>query len=192
MYSPDEWQSFTDDRLLVLLQTDSAPAFSEIYRRYWLPLYKAVQKRVQDTALTEDILQNIFVSFWNNRLRMKGDLLLPAYLFGAARNQVFKTLRTQNRLSSYYQYARQFGVLAEDAVENTVSAQQFQQHIFSQVRNLPGKGKEAYLLNREQGLSVAEVAEKLQLSPKTVEGHITRISRLIRTYVEKGLLFIIW
>jgi RNA polymerase sigma-70 factor (ECF subfamily) len=56
------------------------------------------------------------------------------------------------------------------------------------VRSLPGKGKEAYLLNREQGLSVAEIAEKLHLSPKTVEGHITHISRLVRIYVEKGLL----
>jgi RNA polymerase sigma-70 factor (ECF subfamily) len=102
MYSPDELQSFTDGRLLALLQTDSEAAFSEIYRRYWLPLYNTVQKRVQDAALTEDILQNIFISFWHNRLRMQGDLQLAAYLFGAARNQVFKTLRQQNRLSAYY------------------------------------------------------------------------------------------
>lgn len=60
---------YEDKDLLVLMKDDDENAFSEIYYRYWKPLYLLAYKIVDDEAVCNDVVQDIFVWLWGKRAK---------------------------------------------------------------------------------------------------------------------------
>ena len=63
--------------------------------------------------------------------------------------------------------------------------------VFAEIQNLPPKCREAFLLNKKQGLKYKEVAEELNISVKTVEIHISKALKRIRDKVKESYFTIL-
>src|SRR5690606_39619717 len=74
---------YTDSDLLELIRNDDREAFNEIYDRYWLKLYKTARRKINSTDTAEDMVQDVFFSFWKKRKVLAIHHSLSAY-FGAA------------------------------------------------------------------------------------------------------------
>src|SRR6202012_6091125 len=93
--------TLSDAELLILLKQDNELAFTEIYNRYWKPLYKTASNILQESETAQDITQNIFISLWQRRKEIEVVSLKP-YLQQAARFGVFKIIRERQSDQAFY------------------------------------------------------------------------------------------
>lgn len=57
---------------------------------------------------------------------------------------------------------------------------------FSTLKKFPIRTREVFLMSRKNAMKTKEIAKKLSLSEKSVEYHITKALKLMRTYLIKS------
>ena len=160
------------------MQSNDRAAFGRIYSRYWSKLYLSAYQILRNREAAEDIIQEIFVSLWLKREYTLVDNL-NNYLFTAVRFQVFKAIR-DGKMRTDLLHDTDLLVSAHNA-ENAFAEKEITQRLDESIEQLPQKCKEIFILSRKEHLSVKEIAERLNISPKTVENQITIALRRLRT-----------
>src|SRR4051812_22864977 len=94
-----ELHSADDSELLRLLSKGNKLAFDALYNKYWKQVYNNAYKRLNDTERAQDIAQDVFMQLWSRGGTAQIDNL-PAYLFVAARNGVFKHLEKEAKYAA--------------------------------------------------------------------------------------------
>lgn len=161
-----------DTKLLAEVFKGNHNAFDILYNRYWKWVFNAAYKRTNDRAIAEDITQDVFVQLWSRKTNHVIESL-PSYLLIAARNGVFKRLDREER------YAELSAELLEsdgsvDATDARLLHKEFLMAFAELIETLPEQQRLIFKYRFNDGLSSQEIAEKLQLSPKTVRNHIGR------------------
>ncbi len=174
---PKKLQTLTDEALLGLLREDNRLAFNELYFRHWETMYRSAYLVLRDEHAAKDVLQNIFISIWKKRanLIVKN---LPAYLHQSVKYQVANHLRSNpfkpihlEKISSLFY---------ENTTEEAINLKDLDSHIHNILDQLPSKCKQVFYLSRFEYLSNSEIAEKLEISQRTVEGHISKAIKKIK------------
>ncbi|MBN9383764.1 MAG: RNA polymerase sigma-70 factor [Chitinophagaceae bacterium] len=173
--------------------------FTALFRRYAGRIFAYFKKHVKRDDLAEDLLQEVFASIWQKKDTVLGNDTVEAYLFVAARNQLYNFLAKERRLG-------QTTLPLEDALAvNTISSYSVEQHLaLKEIKekyrvildSLSPQRKMAFELSREYGLSYDEIAGRMDIAPRTVEKHISAALQSLRSGLAEGaiisLLFIIW
>jgi RNA polymerase sigma-70 factor (ECF subfamily) len=173
-------QTYSDEELVAHLKEDRESALSELYNRYWDRLLSVAINRLGIEAEAEECVQDVFVSLWRRRHEIELRYSLSTYLWVAVKHQVI------NRLDNRYakRTLRTTELVDETIVpssEEQLLEKELREQIAATVSRLPEKCRMVYHLSREEGKSNKEIAEELNISEKTVEGHVTRALRDIRT-----------
>ncbi|MFL5747591.1 MAG: RNA polymerase sigma factor [Niastella sp.] len=85
----------SDIDLLLRISEGDRHAFRELYQRYTPVLYPFVKSLCKDGALCEDIVQEVFIRIWDNRVKAVNIKQVRSYLFKAAKNRFLNELRKQ-------------------------------------------------------------------------------------------------
>jgi len=171
------YSKYDDEQLLKLLTENDENAFSEIYNRYWKPLYHSVQNILHNTGPAQDAVQEVFISLWQRRCTVQIENL-KAYLFQAIRFQVFKAIRADKAQANFYD--RLTAVSREILQQDPILYKEMQQLIVSMIDALPEDQREIFLLHRTEGLTYNEIAVKKNISVKTVEKKMSLALRHLR------------
>ena len=67
--------------------------FEILFKQYYEPLCNFVFGMVKDYDASEDVIQELFVKFWEKRNELPDDLSIKAYMYRAARNLALNHLR---------------------------------------------------------------------------------------------------
>lgn len=166
-----------DNELALLLQQGNSIAFTEIYNRYWDKLYFIAHKLLKDADTAEEIVQEVFLILWKKKETLTIHSLTQ-YLAAMTRYAVYRYLARdkQNKVQE-----QAIGVLnAEYVSEIDVDNKMLLEFILKLSDKLPGKCRLVFQYNKLQDRPLAEVAESLNISQKTAEGHLTKALRVIR------------
>lgn len=177
----------TDSVLLAKLQEGDYAAFDEFYIRYWKPLYRVAFRILKDEHASEDIVQDTFVRFWENRNTIQ-NTNIGGWLSTTSYRLILKSLKKQGakeRFDTTFQEP-----LADDADE-LLLVRQLQVRIDNCVQTLPDQCRKVYTMSRHNNLSIKNIADELGISPKTVEGHLTLALKRIRTSLNVPLLLLL-
>lgn len=182
------YKNHSEADLLVLVKAGSYPAFNEIYNRHWTVLFGSAYNILRDKEACMDLLQDIFIWFWENRLQWELTSC-KGYLLTAVK---FKT-------ANYIRNAKNRGLiihqLANLSIENNESeefeAKQLEEFIKSIAGRLPDRCREIFQLSRYGYLSNKEIASKLQISEKTVENQLTIALKRLRQKLSASYLFLL-
>lgn len=171
-----------DPDLLTLnrLRNSDEDALTELYHKYWQPLFMASYNVLKDKELCEDVIQDIFTNIWHNREKLEIHTSLKSYLYACARYQVFNQIKKNKdkiRIELFEELNTRF---QNTTPETQLMHEELVQHINMVVNNLPEKCQLVYKLSREEQLSHKEIAARLNISAKTVENHITKALQTIR------------
>lgn len=98
---------------------------------------------------------------------------LDNYLFTIARNEAFDSLRRRSSRSRYEQYTLLDGMEHSDRLSLTYDMEQMERIVEKCVEEMPPQRKLVFRLSREEKLTNQEVADRLQLSKRTVDRHIS-------------------
>jgi len=166
------YNSLSDAELIALLAESNQIAYRALFARYWEQTYNQVYKRLKDHDIAEDITQDIFMQLWARRSE-KQILNIGGYLFGAARNSVFRALERQNR----------FVVVADllndvespgERTDGHLLTVEFMKAYEALVDALPEGQRVIFRMRFQEDLSPDEIARKLNISPKTVRNQLGR------------------
>lgn len=164
--------SHTDKELLILISKDNSKAFEEIYRRYWESLLDSSYKRIKDIDNSKDIVQNIFIDLWNRRAKVEIDNL-AAYLNTAVRFQIFK-LSAKKKSNPIFVELFDIIIATQCNIESSIQDKELKALFEAWLKCLPEKRKQIFVLHCLENLTTNEIAEKLQISQKTVQNQVGR------------------
>jgi RNA polymerase sigma-70 factor (family 1) len=174
------YSQYSDDELLSLLSSHDKLAFDTIYNRYWETLYNSAFFITRDTELSKDILQDIFVWLWENRTALKIGSLRP-YLRAAVKFKVANWIRSGRIHDRVLEQISNFGAdNFPTTPEKEAEIAELSKIIARAIEQLPAKCREIYLLKRVEQLSTRQIADRLQVSVKTVENQISIAQKKIR------------
>lgn len=167
----EKYKKLDDGELLALISKDSSSAFDEVYNRYWQILVKTAYNVTQDKEVCRDCVQEIFVKLWvkRNELEIRD---LPRYLFRSVRLKVFEHLRNNN--ISQKHLSRINFISVTNNTQELINRKDLNDELNASLAKLPERCKEVFKLSRFDSLPNRQVAKKLNISLKTVEGHITK------------------
>jgi RNA polymerase sigma-70 factor (ECF subfamily) len=179
---PDETAAADVDALRSRLGRGDAEAFEQIFRRLAEPVFRFVCGMVQDEALAHDLTQDTFVKLWEARDRMEAVDSLRAYVFQMARNRVYNQQRDERVRRDNQPHLREASVHASPpSPDIAVDTDMLRSKLEQWVDELPDRQREALTLRRESGLSHEEIADVMDISPNTVNNHIVRAMKHLRS-----------
>ncbi|MCB0643473.1 MAG: RNA polymerase sigma-70 factor [Phaeodactylibacter sp.] len=170
--------------LLRRIQADDQTALKQLFRECYRDVYGAILRLVRDTALSNDLAQNVFVRFWEKRQKLEVTSSLSAYLRRMAINEAIAHLRKVKRLEPVEEVPETGNA---HTGEDTLIGMELQDNIHQAIDTLPPKCKLIFKLSRFEELSYREIAEQLELSVKTVENQMGKALRLLREQLKEYL-----
>lgn len=164
-------------------------AFSALYDKYAGMVFNFTLSILKDDCISEDITQSCFALMWSRRASISPDGNLPAWLYVVARNAVFKEVRRQVTASKYLDYLSNND--NADSQENDLTERDtavIMSEAEAAIDALPESRRKIYKMRFIDGLSVHEISERLDISPKTVETQIARAKNVIRQRISELLM----
>lgn len=169
------------DKILLLKASDER-AFESLYNHFADRLYRYVYSRVREREQTEEIVQEIFVSLWNKRETLEITTSLESYLFGAAKYKILSFIRSEQVRRKY---AAEFTLFAsgnfDNSIEEMVDLKELQLALDEKIAELPEKCRTAFRMSRMDHEPIPRIAEKMNISTRTVENYISQALRHLRT-----------
>ncbi len=177
--------SVTDKILLAAIRNDDYAAYNKLFVRYYDRLCCYVYRALENREDTEDVVQELFFTLWNNRKKIVTGENVSGYLYKMARNQALNLIRTQTNYKTALENREEQLPYYE---ENTLETEEFRMTLYGCINQLPNRCKEVLLLHRVKGMKQKEIADKLSISVKTIKNQIwASLQRLKKCLDTKGL-----
>ncbi|TZF86020.1 RNA polymerase sigma-70 factor (plasmid) [Pedobacter sp. BS3] len=178
-----------DETLLESLLKDDEHAFKLIYQRYASGLYAAAYNLFRNKPLCEDLIQELFADLWIKRKDLNIQSLKP-YLYMSVKNRVLMLIRSGRAMLDESALEK---LIADYAADDRLNIRELNDVLNQGIDSLPDRCREIFQLSRREHLSNKEIAERLNISVKTVENQMTIALRRLREQAGEFLaILIIW
>ena len=171
---------YSDEKLMQEIKADNMFAFDVLYNKYNKKLYKFGYSILKSHEEAENLIQNVFISLWENRYKVEKNSSIRYYLFTIAYNTSISLLRKKARESNFIEYLKSLPEISEEPVNLELEYNELANKLDEIVKALPQRQKEVYLLHKVSGLKYTEIAKKLNISVNTIENHMSRALKTIR------------
>lgn len=175
------------------LKIGDLKAYNFLMDTYYRKLCAYAFTLSKDYAKAEDIVQNVFVEVWTKRKNMNTDLSIKSYLYKSVYNGFIDQYR-KNKPVIYLEkkYLEAIDQVVDEEHDNF---EELLRLVHIEIDRLPSKCKRIFLLNKQDGLTHVEISEHLDISIKTVEGHMTRAFKILGEKLEekvRPILFLLF
>ena len=188
---PRLYAAWNDAALIQALQRGDEQAFAEIYTRYGFELIQQAYRKVNSREAAEEIVQDLFATLWHKRETAVVHKL-KEYLGSAVKYRVINLIKNQMTRASYLAYSRTVASEADYSTEQDLAAMDLSVALKTGLDQLSGHTREVFQLSRIEYQTVPQIASRLQLTPKTVEYHLTRALKLLRVSLKEFLVLVIF
>jgi RNA polymerase sigma-70 factor (family 1) len=169
-----------DHLLLRVLEHDDYFAFEKLFIFNYNPLRNFCKKIVRINEVAEELVSEVFLKIWSNRKHIVIASSPKSYLYTAVRNISFDHLRKEKH--SILAGLEEAAAVPCDSFDphRCSEFEELQVRIEMAVDKLPRQCKLVFQMSRDHGMKYNEIAEKLQLSVKTIETQMGRALKSLR------------
>jgi RNA polymerase sigma-70 factor (ECF subfamily) len=180
MFPRQMQEAESDDVLRARIQDGSPEAFETLFRAYHPGMCSFARRLIGSADVAEDLVQEVFLYIWRHRDAWQVRTSVRQYLYSALRHGALRYLRHERVVQRHApETISLFDRPPRQADANLTSAETMSL-IRAAIARLPERCRLVYTLHREQGLTYAEIAEVMQISPKTVDVQMGRALKSLR------------
>ncbi|SDJ27114.1 RNA polymerase sigma-70 factor, ECF subfamily [Pedobacter sp. ok626] len=174
--------SLYENDMLIRLKSGDEEAFDFFYKKHRGKIYGNILKLVKSTDIAADILQDVFIKVWNHAGGLDVEQSFEGYVVRIAQNSVYDFFRKASR-----QKKLEERLIASSSIEDHqdldagAELEESIKLLDQEINLLPPKCREVFQLCKIEGKSYDEVAALLNISTATVNNHIVRATRILKT-----------
>lgn len=165
--------------LLKALAKGHQGAFETLFNTYYTRLVVFASRLVTDHDMARELVQDVFVSFYEKREEIQIHTSLKAHLYQSVRNRCLNYIKREKLMKGHHQI-----ILASQNdtayFESAVEENELENRLFELVNELPEKCRQVFELSRVEGLKNDDIAQKLNISKRTVETQISKALKFLR------------
>lgn len=178
---------------VISLTQGNQEAFRNLFGEYARRIFVFARGYLKSNEEAEEVVQEVFVKIWNVRASINTELSFKSYLFKITYNYIRELFLKKARENSYKHDLLDFAVDFDNRTEEKIDYQSLLELVEGLIDRLPPRQKEVIILKKKDGLPVKEIAVLLNISPRTVEKHLSEALKFLKTELSEehiaGLLF---
>lgn len=170
--------------------------FRQIFQRYYQPLVHLGLQYLEDEAEAKEVVQDAFLKLWEIHKGMPSDSNLKNFLFTLVKNRCLNVLNRRQLLLKHHEKIQNlelyFQVQSLSKINSDyLELEELREKIEIAIAKLPPNCRQVFEMSRFEDLKNREIAEKLGISQKTVEAHLTRALKILREELKDYLPIIL-
>ena len=172
------------DILIKQLREGHEKAYELLFKTYYSDLVIHANRYLYDFESAREVVQDLFVSIYEKRYNLDINSSIKGYLYRSVQNRCINFIHAQKTKNKYAEYVKEHTSENENQLEKEIHASQLEKALLSAIGELPPKCRMIFKMNRFEGLSNGDIAERLELSKRTVETQITKALKILRNKLQ--------
>lgn len=153
--------------------------FRSIFDQYYESIRHFAYYKTGDVDLSDDIVQETFLKLWDMRGRVNNKTV-KSLLYTIAGNIIKNHHKHLKVVYSFQVEVKGEGMSNPGSADESIRMEQLSRQLHEVLASLPDGQREVFLMNRIDGLTYEEIAERLKLSVKAVEKRMSEALAVIR------------
>lgn len=181
---------------ILQLSNDDRNSFKSIFHEYYQPLWHLSQYYLEDKDEAKEVVQDAFLKLWEIRHDLNPNSNLRNFLFTLVKNNCLNNLKRKQILLKHHEKIRwiemryQYESLARMG-DDYLEINELKDKIDVAIQQLPEHCRIIFEMSRFEDLKNREIAEKLNVTQKTVEAHLTKALKILRKELKDYLPIIV-
>ena len=172
--------------------TFDRPAFESLFHSEYKGLCRMAISYVKNLETAEELVQESFVGMWERREHLDTERPVKSYLSTMVRNKCLNYLRDHRKFNTGMITLDQLASEHDPWPSDPVVYSELKKNIEVAIQELPGKCREVFLLSRNENLRYLEIADRLNISVKTVETQMSKALHHLRERLAEYLVIVLW
>ena len=181
----EKLSTMQDRELVALFKKGSQEAFRELFIRHKDQLLFVCKKYLNDEAIIEDIVQDIFMQLWETRDSLHIVSSFSGYLYTSAKNRIINMHRQFDVHSRFTRYVLDNEKELTNDTEDSIIEKDYADLLNKLIESLPPMQKEVFRLHCIEELKYKEISESLQISVENVRKHVSLAVKKIKRQLPK-------
>ncbi|PTN09480.1 RNA polymerase sigma factor [Mangrovibacterium marinum] len=186
-------KSKSEEELIRELKQGDRKAFQLLFELYAKRIFAFAKGYLKSASDAEEIVQDVFVKVWHARESINTELSFKAYLFKITYNGIREYFNKQSRENRYKHEILDYAIEFDNRTEERIDYKSLLDLVEEKIEQLPPRQREIILLSKKQGVPTKEIAALLEISPRTVEKHLSEALKQLKKELSDdqvaGLLF---
>ncbi|MBN2663528.1 MAG: RNA polymerase sigma-70 factor, partial [Bacteroidales bacterium] len=162
--------------------------FENFFRDYFKPLVNFANKFLNNIDDSKEIVHDVFINLWEKRDSIDVQNSVKSYLYASVNNRCLNFIRDNKKFNNNIQLDNIDSVVSPS---DTLTEIEIQSIIEKTLNTLSPKVKRVFELSRYENLKYKDIAEKLNISQKTVESHISAALKSLKENLKEYLVVFI-
>jgi len=172
------------------IKNNDKKEFEKMFKLYYNALCMYSLKIVTDRDTAEEIVQDLFCSFWEKRKSINLNSSIKSYLYASTYNNSLMFLRKKKselKYKSFLKYRNEKSL----SPDSYMKEYEVDLIIKNTLDSLPERCKQIFTLSRFEGLKYKEISDKLSVSVKTVEANMSKALKIFRLKLSDYIVIIV-
>ena len=173
-----------ETKLFTKIKKGDVAAFKQLFHEYYPRLVLLAKRYLGRKDLSEEMVQEVFLNIWEKKETLHVENL-SSYLYRATVNECLKYIRHQKVVGEHVRKTSDLPPDQPNLPEEIYFSKEIEKITGNTLARLSETDRQIFLLNRQEGLTYKEIADKLNISVKTVEAHMSSVLKIFRQVLKE-------
>jgi len=187
-----DYSKHTDEELVLFITNNDERAFEHLYDRFWERLLYFARQKTGDLMEAENVVQDVFISFWNRRDKIQINSGVSSYLMVSVKYRIIRLFEKQKNQKRHEMQSMLNYDLLDESTQQYLDLEELREQLEASICKLPEKSAIIFRMNKEQGMSHKQISDELGLSEQSVNAYLVRAKKSLlvslRSFLHSYLL----
>ncbi len=178
-----KYDGLQENELVSFLREGNEDALKLLYDNHVRKLHYFILRTAKSQQLAEDVVQDVFIKIWENRLQIDPEQPFKTYLYTIAKRHLLNLLKRVQHEADILDEIRKYTIPLENTTELHIEYSESNGILNEAISKLPPQCREVFIRCKMQGHSYKQVAAQLGITEGTVNGQMVKALRSIKEYI---------